>query len=123
MFGKGIYFADMVSKSANYCFTDPRNDTGLMLMCEVALGQSMRLVDAFNVTNIPNEVHQSVEGVGYYKPSYQKYIDGLLVPYGLVLSNIPSRLHYNEYIVYDIRQVKIKYLFKMKFHFNVNRPK
>jgi len=22
MFGKGVYFADMVSKSANYCFTN-----------------------------------------------------------------------------------------------------
>ena len=38
MFGKGVYFADMVSKSANYCFTHPGNDVGLMLLCEVALG-------------------------------------------------------------------------------------
>jgi poly [ADP-ribose] polymerase len=38
MFGKGIYFADMVSKSANYCFTTPDNSMGLMLLCEVALG-------------------------------------------------------------------------------------
>ena len=38
MFGKGIYFADMVSKSANYCFTSPANSIGLMLLCEVALG-------------------------------------------------------------------------------------
>ncbi len=28
MFGKGIYFADMVSKSANYCCTNPTNNTG-----------------------------------------------------------------------------------------------
>jgi len=38
MFGKGIYFADMVSKSANYCFTSHVNSVGLMLLCEVALG-------------------------------------------------------------------------------------
>lgn len=38
MFGKGVYFADMVSKSANYCMTSPSNNTGLMLLCEVALG-------------------------------------------------------------------------------------
>ena len=38
MFGKGIYFADMVSKSANYCFTSSSDDTGLLLLCEVALG-------------------------------------------------------------------------------------
>ena len=39
MFGKGVYFADMVSKSANYCFTNKQNNTGLMLLCEVALGE------------------------------------------------------------------------------------
>lgn len=38
MFGKGIYFADMVSKSANYCRTSKSDPTGLMLLCEVALG-------------------------------------------------------------------------------------
>jgi poly [ADP-ribose] polymerase len=38
MFGKGIYFADMVSKSANYCHTSKDNPTGLLLLCEVALG-------------------------------------------------------------------------------------
>lgn len=38
MFGKGIYFADMVSKSANYCCTTPNNPTGLLLLCDVALG-------------------------------------------------------------------------------------
>ena len=28
MFGKGIYFADMVSKSANYCCTNRTNNNG-----------------------------------------------------------------------------------------------
>lgn len=38
MFGKGIYFADMVSKSANYCCTSSASPTGLLMLCEVALG-------------------------------------------------------------------------------------
>jgi poly [ADP-ribose] polymerase len=38
MFGKGIYFADMVSKSANYCLATKINNVGLVLLCEVALG-------------------------------------------------------------------------------------
>lgn len=42
MFGKGIYFADMVSKSANYCATAPANPKGLMLLCDVALGNVRR---------------------------------------------------------------------------------
>ena len=35
MFGKGVYFADMVSKSANYCCTTRSNNIGLLLLCEV----------------------------------------------------------------------------------------
>jgi len=38
MFGKGVYFADMSSKSANYCSTSVDNPTGILLLCEVALG-------------------------------------------------------------------------------------
>ena len=33
MFGKGVYFADMVSKSANYCCASSTNPTGLLLIC------------------------------------------------------------------------------------------
>lgn len=37
-FGKGLYFADMMSKSTKFCITGKENRTGLMLLCEVALG-------------------------------------------------------------------------------------
>ncbi len=33
MLSKGVYFADMVSKSANYCCTSKMNNVGLMLLC------------------------------------------------------------------------------------------
>ena len=46
MFGKGVYFADMSSKSANYCFPSPANTTGFVLLCDVALGNCNPLVDA-----------------------------------------------------------------------------
>jgi hypothetical protein len=36
MFGKGIYFADRVTKSVNY--TDYRRGVGTLLLCEVAVG-------------------------------------------------------------------------------------
>lgn len=32
MFGKGVYFADMASKSAQYCFCTPANNTGAPLI-------------------------------------------------------------------------------------------
>jgi len=45
-FGKGIYFADLVSKSAQYCYTDKKNPVGLMLLSEVALGEVYELKKA-----------------------------------------------------------------------------
>lgn len=45
-FGKGVYFADLVSKSAQYCFTDKKNPVGLMLLSEVALGEVYELKKA-----------------------------------------------------------------------------
>lgn len=39
MFGDGIYFADVVSKSVNYCRPNINNNIVLVLLCEVALGE------------------------------------------------------------------------------------
>ena len=38
-FGKGVYFADMCSKSANYCFTSRARREGLLVLCDVSLGR------------------------------------------------------------------------------------
>ena len=47
MFGKGIYLADMSSKSANYCSAYSSGDTALLLLCEAELGNPMyELTDA-----------------------------------------------------------------------------
>lgn len=47
MFGKGIYLADMSSKSANYCFSHISGGTALLLLCEAELGSPMQeLVNA-----------------------------------------------------------------------------
>jgi len=68
MFGKGIYFTDIVSKSANYCHPK-NNEVGLMLLCEVALGEmNDKLVADFNAHNLPPGKN-STRGVGKYAPS------------------------------------------------------
>lgn len=47
MFGKGIYLADMSSKSANYCCSYNSGGTALLLLCEAELGKPMHeLTDA-----------------------------------------------------------------------------
>ena len=45
-FGKGVYFADLVSKSAQYCYTHRKSPVGLMLLSEVALGDVYELTEA-----------------------------------------------------------------------------
>ena len=39
LLGKGAYFADMISKSINYCDTGSSNRIGFLVLCEVALGK------------------------------------------------------------------------------------
>lgn len=53
MFGKGVYFADSVSKSANYCCSSPSNPIGLILLCDVALGNwQERTVADYDASNL-----------------------------------------------------------------------
>jgi len=44
MFGKGIYLADMSSKSAGYCFPGISNGHALLLLCEAELGDPMQIL-------------------------------------------------------------------------------
>ncbi|XP_055640621.1 poly [ADP-ribose] polymerase [Toxorhynchites rutilus septentrionalis] len=122
MFGKGIYFADMVSKSANYCCTSPSNSTGLMLLCEVALGDMVEYQQAHYVTKLPADKH-STKGVGRTCPDPNEVFvrpDGVEIPLGKGIVSDPklkSSLLYNEYIVYDVAQVNCQYMFRMNFKY------
>ncbi|XP_031827907.1 poly-(ADP-ribose) polymerase [Nomia melanderi] len=122
MFGKGIYFADMVSKSANYCCTNTENSTGLLLLCEVALGNMYERYAADYIEKLPSGKH-STFGHGQTQPDPEnsyKTKDGVEIPYGpSTPAKLPkkSALLYNEYIVYDVAQVKAQYLLKMKFKY------
>lgn len=89
-------------------------------MCEVALGTSRVMVQAFNVVDIPNAAQQSVHATGLYYPKKYVRIDNVAVASeGFLVNPTQVRLFYNEFIVYRPSQVKIKYLFKMKFHFQI----
>lgn len=123
MFGKGVYFADMVSKSANYCHTSQSDPTGLLLLGEVALGNMHELKKASHITKLPKGKH-SVKGVGRTAPdpSATVTLEGVQVPLGKgANTNIEdTSLLYNEYIVYDVAQVNLKYLLKTKFNYQTS---
>ena len=122
MFGKGCYFADMSSKSANYCFATKTKPSGLLLMCEVALGEQNELLQAnYRADKLPKG-KQSVKGVGRVAPdekNFTKLADGTVIPMGpgKDVDINGAALNYNEYIVYDTAQVRLRYLAKIKFDF------
>ncbi|CAF0966657.1 unnamed protein product [Adineta ricciae] len=126
MFGKGLYFADMSSKSANYCYTTPAKNTGLVLLSEVALGKWNELLHAnSNANKLPAGL-SSVKALGSVAPNPQNEIklDGdITVPMGPGESAKANNskgytLNYNEYIVYDTKQVRLRYLIRLKFLYN-----
>uniref|UniRef100_A0A665TTI1 Poly [ADP-ribose] polymerase n=1 Tax=Echeneis naucrates TaxID=173247 RepID=A0A665TTI1_ECHNA len=123
MFGKGVYFADMVSKSANYCHTSQSDPVGLILLAEVALGSMHELKKASHITKLPKGKH-SVKGLGRTAPdpSATVNLNNVQVPLGKgVHTNIDdTSLLYNEYIVYDVAQINMKYLLKIKFNYQTS---
>ncbi|CAF3550535.1 unnamed protein product [Adineta steineri] len=125
MFGKGLYFADMSSKSANYCYPTPSKNTGLVLLSEVALGKCNELLNADNNAHRLPDGFSSVKGLGSIAPNLKNAVtldNDVVIPMGPSEStdvNNPKgyTLNYNEYIVYDTKQVRMRYVIKLKFLF------
>ncbi|XP_035527134.1 poly [ADP-ribose] polymerase 2 [Morone saxatilis] len=125
MFGKGIYFADMSSKSANYCFANQNNHVGLLLLCEVALGDCNELLDAdYEAHKLPPGKH-STKGLGQTGPDPKNAVtlDGVTVPMGPGVKTGVGKhnsysLLYNEYIVYNPAQTRMRYLLRIKFNYS-----
>ena len=128
MFGKGIYLADMSSKSAGYCNANVSNGTGLLLLCEAKLGSPMQ-----KLTNAEYNAGDMAKDKGMYTTLGQgqtgplKWKDAGVVNKDLAGVQIPdvstppgqtdvagACLLYNEYIVYDVSQVRLRYLFRVK---------
>lgn len=126
MFGKGVYFADMFSKSANYCYPTSTSADGVLLLCEVALGDMAELLTSkYDADRLP-EGKLSTKGVGATAPDYskaQKLEDGLIVPLAKPKKNsgIKGHLLYNEYIVYNVEQIRMRYVVNVKFNFGSRR--
>ncbi|MCP9257339.1 Parp protein [Dirofilaria immitis] len=123
MFGKGIYFADLSTKSANYCFPQ-QNKPGFLILAQVALGEMNELLQGDNNADKLPAGKNSTKGVGSVGPDPATYttLDDCEVPCGkpikLHADDKDCFLRYNEYIVYDVKQVWIRYLVEVDFIFD-----
>uniref|UniRef100_Q8X0P2 Poly [ADP-ribose] polymerase n=1 Tax=Neurospora crassa TaxID=5141 RepID=Q8X0P2_NEUCS len=128
MFGKGVYLADMSSKSAGYCCAYMSNGTALLLLCEAELGDPIQELTGADY-NAGEHAKQkgmlSTWGKGGTGPLKWKdagavnpALQGVMMPDTSVKpgnTNVPGcSLLYNEYIAYDVAQIRLRYLFRVK---------
>lgn len=73
----------MVSKSANYCFTSKTNNTGLMLLCQVALGNCNEKFYADSYANLLPDNKHSTKGCGKTAPMEGENLGDVFVPNGV----------------------------------------
>lgn len=128
MFGKGIYLADMSSKSVNYCCSGLSNGTALLLLCEAELGDPLQKL-AHASYNAGEDAKKkgmfSTWGQGSTGPTQWKdagcvheRFKGTKIPDLSVKPEYPGVHHggliYNEFICYDVDQVRLRYLFRVR---------
>lgn len=118
MFGYGNYSACSISKSFNYCDVSSSNGIGALLLCEYALGKQLCLTSAdttLNAQKVAKGGYNSTWGMGSSTPSSSVTVNDVVIPNGpLCKSKKNSSLLYDEFIVYDQRQIYQRYLILVK---------
>lgn len=118
MFGRGLYFADMLCKSLGYCQPDA-SKMCMLVLCEVALGTMQENRQA-NTAPLSAQ-YQSTKGLGSLVPDPKNALvrsDGVTIPLGKPVAaekRAAVALNYNEFIVYNNDQVHIQYLVQIKY--------
>lgn len=115
-FGNGIYFSDMAFEALNDS-TNSNNDTCLLLLCEVILGNQLELTGTENLAHFEiNDAH-SVKIIGKIYPDPNNAIitnDDVIIPMGKLITDPAkkTRFQHNGYIVSNPAQVKCSYLIR-----------
>lgn len=114
MFGLGCYWANIFSKSFGYTRSKLSNNIACFILAEIALGNQLKKTQAdyyINKKSLDKINCHSTKGVGRYTPSNQIKIDNVIIPQGPIIdTKKQSSLLYDEFIVYDISQILIKYI-------------
>ncbi|XP_031500285.1 protein ADP-ribosyltransferase PARP3 [Nymphaea colorata] len=121
MFGEAIICSDASAEAARYGFTAVDRPDGFLVLAVVALGDKI-----IEISSIPGDTKSlkeqkvGVKGLGKKKPDeagHFKWNNDVLVPCGRLIPSgkKDSPLEYNEYAVYDPKQVSIRYLVGVKY--------
>ena len=112
LFGKGVYFADLIGKSFHYTCPGISNGIGTFVLCEVALGTQRPLMrpDCY-AHNLPSGFH-STKAIGYEEPdpAESERMGDVEIPCGN-LKRVPGGgMGANEFVVYNTNQIKMRYI-------------
>jgi hypothetical protein len=121
MFGSGLYFADMFSKSAGYCNDYTAVDAqpySLLLLCEVALGQTYDLETAKYMERA-EENYLSTKGVGRYGPDpkmqlHDKQGVGILCAISIILFSVT-----NNFLFISLSYLKVRASKRKRRHLQI----
>jgi poly [ADP-ribose] polymerase len=116
--GRGIYFADCVTKSFNYCHSCETDKIGLLFLCEVALGNpDIVQTPKLDVLSADHNSRIAYGTTGADLSKCQHTDNGVIVPCGPmkpVSLNGNHTFQYNEYVIYNIHQYRFRYLLKLR---------
>ncbi|KAI4183168.1 MAG: hypothetical protein L6R41_005555 [Letrouitia leprolyta] len=130
-FGKGVYLADISSKSAQYCQPGMSGNTGLLLLIEAELGKPMyEIPTGDSMAEEQAKKHKCISTLGVGRTAPQGWMDAEVVNEVLKGVTMPDvekgigdnkaknangYLMHNEYICYNVAQLKLRYLFRVGF--------
>lgn len=124
--GRGIYFADVVTKSFNYCNVESTNNVGYIILCEVALGNNPDRRESPYCGDLhPNHTSRWALGKTTVDEKSMsilttddEFIKNVRVPQGPLINRQGCSMYasflYNEFVIFDTRQYRFKYLVKIK---------
>ncbi|KAE9593134.1 Poly [ADP-ribose] polymerase 3 [Lupinus albus] len=121
MFGKAIVCSDAAAEAARYGFTALDRPEGFLVLAIASLGNEItQLKSPPEDTTSLEEKKVGVKGLGKKKTNESEHFvwkDDIKVPCGQIVASEhqDSPLEYNEYAVYDPKQVRISFLVAVKY--------
>jgi len=120
LFGKGLYFADRIQKSAPFCNPTKENPFGLLLLADVVVGDPYKVKKPEYMIQPPDGKHSTlVLAKTVPDPTKDELgADKVIIPTGAGVQSGEKDvfLEDQEYVVYT-KQAQIKILVKVHFDF------